>query len=245
MSILLILLAALCGLALGVLSGRLAIAYDRALAAGSEPDASTLLRALPAAARRAAATGKTGATPGHGTISARGARAYMLAGALILGAAWSWACLWHGWSAHFLFLALACTLMCALAQIDWRTGLLPDALNYPLLALGLGAAAWQVSGIPLPAAIQGALLGYGFLWLLTWLFKIIRQVEGMGRGDFKLAAAIGACGGSYDLVTVLFLASLGGVLFGMAHQRTWRPTGAYPFGPFLAGAGMLVLLSGG
>jgi hypothetical protein len=63
----------------------------------------------------------------------------MLAGALILGAAWSWACLWHGWSAHFLFLALACTLMCALAQIDWRTGLLPDALNYPLLALGLGA----------------------------------------------------------------------------------------------------------
>jgi len=245
LSILQILPAALCGLVLGILSGRFAVAYDHALAAGSEPNASTLLRALLSATQRTATTGKVGALSGHGTISSHSARAYVLTGALILCAAGFWACLQHGWGMHFLFLAIACTLMCCLAQIDWRTGLLPDALNYPLLVLGLSAAAWQVSGISLPAAIQGALLGYGFLWLLTWLFKIIRKVEGMGRGDFKLAAAIGACGGSYDLVTVLFLASLGGVLFGMVHQRTWRPTGAYPFGPFLAGAGMLVLLSGG
>ncbi|TEA80185.1 prepilin peptidase [Allopusillimonas ginsengisoli] len=218
-------MAALLGVLLGVWSARLAQAYEQALANGHPADAATLKQAFKASLRQSARA----AAPS----------------ALILAAVLFWACLQHGWSLYFLALSFAAFVLCSLALIDWRTGLLPDALNYPLLAAGLLVAAWPTTHLVLYSAILGAALGFGFLWLLTWMFRLIRQVDGMGQGDFKLAAALGAWCGAYNLLIVLFLASLAGVLFSMWHQRTLRPTGAYPFGPFLAGAGLFVLLAAG
>ncbi len=218
-------LAALAGVLLGIWSARLAQAYEQALANGCPANAATLRLAFKASLR----TRARAAVPS----------AFILAIILFL------ANLQHGWSPYFLALCLASFVLCSLALIDWRTGLLPDALNYPLLAAGLLIAALPIHYVELYSAILGAALGFGFLWLLTWVFRQIRQVDGMGQGDFKLAAALGAWCGAYNLLTVLFLASLGGVLFSMWHQRTLRPTGAYPFGPFLAGAGLLVLLAAG
>lgn len=218
-----VVLAAVLGALLGLWSARLAHAYDQGLAAGEQPNVHLLTAAL--------------------KKSRQGPARAAAPSALILALSLAWACMRHGWSVYLVTLACAAFVLCALALIDWRTGLLPDALTYPLIAVGILVAALPISHLPLYAAILGAVVGFCFLWLLTSIFRLIRNVDGMGRGDFKLAAALGAWCGVYNLLTVLFLASLAGVLFSMWHQRTLRPSGAYPFGPFLAGAGLIVLLN--
>nr|WP_156901262.1 A24 family peptidase [Azohydromonas australica] len=146
--------------------------------------------------------------------------------------------------AALLWCAVAAALLAA-ALIDWDTTLLPDALTLPLLWAGLVAAAlgWT---LPLPQALWGAVAGYLSLWSVYWLFKLVTGKEGMGYGDFKLMAALGAWFGAWMIVPMLLMASLLGAVVGIGMKLTHslREGGYVPFGPFLAGAGLVVLLAG-
>jgi len=143
-----------------------------------------------------------------------------------------------------LWCAFAATLF-ALALIDWDTTLLPDALTLPLLWAGLIAAAlgWT---IPLSSALWGAVAGYLSLWLVYQLFKLATGKEGMGYGDFKLLAALGAWLGWPMLVPIILAASALGAVVGIAMKfgGALREGRYVPFGPFLAGAGIAVMLIG-
>jgi leader peptidase (prepilin peptidase)/N-methyltransferase len=139
----------------------------------------------------------------------------------------------------------AAAALVALAAIDWDTTVLPDALTLPLLWAGLAAAAlgWT---IPLPTALWGAAAGYLSLWSVYWLFKLTTGKEGMGYGDFKLLAALGAWLGWQAIVPILLMASVIGAVVGIAMKMsaTLREGRYVPFGPFLAGAGLVVMLAG-
>lgn len=139
----------------------------------------------------------------------------------------------------------------ALAVIDWRSGLLPDRLTLGLLWLGL---LFQVitQQIPLEQAVLGAMVGYTLLWSLFQIHHKLTGRRGMGYGDFKLTAALGAWVGVQALFTVLWLASLLALLaftgylgwHRLTHRHTQRPIGRLrlPFGPYLALAGWWVLM---
>lgn len=139
----------------------------------------------------------------------------------------------------------------ALAVIDWRTGLLPDRLTLGLLWLGL---LFQVitQQIPLEQAVLGAMVGYTLLWALFQAHYRLTGRRGMGYGDFKLTAALGAWVGWQALFTVLWLASLLALLAfigylgwrRLTNQHSQRPIGQLrlPFGPYLALAGWWVLM---
>lgn len=133
----------------------------------------------------------------------------------------------------------------ALAGIDWDTTLLPDSITLPLLWSGMIAAAlgWTV---PLPQALWGAVLGYMSLWSVYWFFKKATGKEGMGQGDFKLLAALGAWLGWSMILPIVLGASLLGAVVGIAMKlRGALREGRYvPFGPFLAGGGVVVMLAG-
>lgn len=143
-----------------------------------------------------------------------------------------------------LWCAVAAVLL-ALALIDWDTTLLPDNMTLPLLWAGLVAAGlgWTVS---LPTALWGAVAGYVSLWSVYWLFKLTTGKEGMGYGDFKLLAALGAWLGWQMIVPILLLASVIGAVVGIAMKlaATLREGRYVPFGPFLAGAGLVVMFAG-
>lgn len=136
-------------------------------------------------------------------------------------------------------------LLVTAAAIDWDTTLLPDTLTGPLLWGGLVAAAlgWT---LPLPSAVAGAVAGYGALWLIFWAFKLATGKEGMGAGDFKLLAGIGAWLGWGALIPVALAASLVGIGAWVCLKATGglRDGGYVPFGPFLAGGALAVLLAG-
>jgi len=139
----------------------------------------------------------------------------------------------------------AAAMLVALAAIDWDTTVLPDALTLPLLWAGLVAAAlgWTIS---LQTALWGAAAGYLSLWSVYWLFKLTTGKEGMGYGDFKLLAALGAWLGWQAIVPILLVASVIGAVVGivMKMSATLREGRYVPFGPFLAGAGLFVMLAG-
>ena len=133
----------------------------------------------------------------------------------------------------------------ALTGIDLDTQLLPDSLTLPLLWIGLGINIFDIWA-PLAAAVTGAIMGYGCLWCVYWLFKLITGKEGMGYGDFKLLAALGAWFGWQAVPLILLLSSLVGATLGiiiLVLKRKGRDT-PLPFGPYLAGSGMLVLFYG-
>ena len=135
----------------------------------------------------------------------------------------------------------------ALAVIDQETGLLPDDLTLPLLWSGL---LLNLSGtfVPLQDAVLGAVAGYLSLWLVYWAFKLITGKEGMGFGDFKMYAAVGAFLGWKMLPLVILLSSLVGLAFGAAQMFAAR--GRYEggfrfhFGPYIAIAGVIALYWG-
>ncbi len=136
-------------------------------------------------------------------------------------------------------------ILVAASGIDWRTTLLPDDLTLPLLWLGLGLSLIPVFVNPADA-ILGAIVGYLSLWTVFWAFKLLTGKEGMGYGDFKLLAAIGAWCGVSAILPVLLLSSLVGAILGVAAiliQGRDRAT-PIPFGPYLAVAGWLQLVSG-
>jgi len=134
-------------------------------------------------------------------------------------------------------LVLTWTLVAA-SGIDVRTQLLPDQLTLPLLWLGLLLSLLPVFITP-AAAIVGAAAGYLSLWSVFWLFKLATGKEGMGYGDFKLLAALGAWMGAMSLLPIILLSSLIGALVGgamLAMRGQGRDT-PIPFGPFIAAAG--------
>ncbi len=141
-------------------------------------------------------------------------------------------------------LVLSWTLL-ALSMIDFDHQLLPDQITLPLLWVGL-LANFFGTFTTLESAVLGAMCGYLALWSVYWLFKLATGREGMGYGDFKLLAALGAWLGWQMIPMILLLSSLVGAIFGVTailiggHERS-KPI---PFGPYLAAAGWLALLWG-
>ena len=136
-------------------------------------------------------------------------------------------------------------MLVALAGIDFRTQLLPDQLTFPLLWLGLLLSLLPMFVLP-GRAILGAALGYLSLWSVYWLFKLLTGKEGMGYGDFKLLAALGAWMGPGALLPVVLLSSLVGAIIGgllIALRRHGREV-PMPFGPFIAMAGWIWFVAG-
>ena len=136
-------------------------------------------------------------------------------------------------------------LLIAMSCIDADTQLLPDDLTYPLLWCGLLINLCGTFA-PLPDAVIGAAAGYLTLWSIYWLFKLLTGKEGMGYGDFKLLAALGAWLGWKMLPMIVLLSSLVGAVVGIAlsvFSKRGRDN-PIPFGPYLAAAGMLALLFG-
>ena len=137
-------------------------------------------------------------------------------------------------------------VLVALALIDWDTTLLPDNLTLPLLWAGLLASALQWIAVPLFDSVLGAAAGYLSLWMVYWGFKLATGKEGMGFGDFKLYAALGAWFGWQALVPLILLSSVVGAVVGVAMKFSsgLREGGYIPFGPFLVGAGLIAMVFG-
>jgi leader peptidase (prepilin peptidase)/N-methyltransferase len=156
-------------------------------------------------------------------------------------------CAWHwGINPRGACWAAFVTVLLALSVIDWQTTLLPDDLTQPLVWGGLMASALGWLDLPLSHSVWGAVLGYGSLWFVATAFACITGKQGMGAGDFKLFAALGAWLGPLALLPTIMLASLSGAVVGLALKLTHRlgNEGYVPFGPFLAIAGLTVALLG-
>ena len=143
---------------------------------------------------------------------------------------------WCGFSAALL----------ALALIDWDTTFLPDSNTLPLPLAGLIPSGLQWTSVPLQQSLWGAVAGYMSLWLIFWAFKLATGKEGMGYGDFKLFAALGAWFGWQALVPIILMASVVGAVIGIALKinSKLREGGYVPFGPFLALAGLTAMIFG-
>ena len=157
---------------------------------------------------------------------------------------------WCGWTWGLTPVALAwCAFsaaIVALAMIDWDTTLLPDDITLPLMWAGLIAAALQWIPVALSTSFWGAVAGYLSLWLVYWVFKLVTGKEGMGYGDFKLFAALGAWFGWQALIPIILMASVIGAVIGIAMKFSsgLREGGYVPFGPFLAIAGLTAMIFG-
>ena len=176
----------------------------------------------------------------HTPISARYPAVEALSGALSVFAA-----LHFGFGAAGLgALALVWTLL-ALTFIDLDTQLLPDSLTLPLLWLGLLLNLFGTYA-SLKSAVIGAVAGYLSLWSVYWLFKLLTKKEGMGYGDFKLLAALGAWMGWQMLPLIILLSSLVGAVIGIVMILAARHGRNHPipFGPYLAGGGLIALFWG-
>ncbi len=145
-----------------------------------------------------------------------------------------------------LWCAMGAVLL-TLALIDWDTTVLPDVLTLPLLWAGLVTAAlgW-LPGLTLLQSLWGAAAGYLSLWSVYMLFKLATGKEGMGFGDFKLLAALGAWLGWQAILPIVLMASVLGAVIGLVMKAmgALREGRFVPFGPFLAGGGLVVMLAG-
>lgn len=157
---------------------------------------------------------------------------------------------WCGWQWGLSGQALAWSAfsacLLALACIDWDTTLLPDDITLPLIWAGVCAAALGLIETSLPDAVWGAVGGYLSLWLVYWAFKLVTGKEGMGYGDFKLFAAMGAWFGWQGLVPMILLASVIGAVVGtvIKYRGELRENNYIPFGPFLAISGLTAMVFG-
>ena len=169
--------------------------------------------------------------------------AYQHVGAMIAGAvALAALALALGPSLQLLLASVFALSLLTLALIDARLYVLPDLITLPLMWLGL-LINTQEHFAPVAAAVLGAIIGYLSLWTIYWLYKLLRNKEGMGYGDFKLSAAIGAWLGWQAMPSVVLVAALtalctAAVLLLAGRLRIEQPM---PFGPFLAFAGFLTM----
>lgn len=146
----------------------------------------------------------------------------------------------------FAWAALACLLI-AQFFIDFDTQLLPDDLNYLILWLGLIASAIGWTSVPIKSAVWGAVFGYLSLWTVYQVHYRLTGKQGMGHGDFKLLAGLGAWFGAEYLVALILLSSIVGSVIGGSLLLAGRLANRdipIPFGPFLAGAGLLAMAVG-
>jgi leader peptidase (prepilin peptidase)/N-methyltransferase len=153
---------------------------------------------------------------------------------------------WHyGVSWETLAMLVLTWGLLAMSLIDADHQLLPDTLVLPLLWLGLILNSFGLFA-SLSDALWGAVMGYMSLWLVFWLFKLITGKDGMGYGDFKLLAMLGAWGGWQILPLTILLSSLVGAVLGMIMLRVQRNSLSQPipFGPYLALAGWIALIWG-
>ncbi len=154
--------------------------------------------------------------------------------------------MWHfGPTGQALAAIVMIWALVALFMIDADTQLLPDQITLPLLWLGLllNLQGWFA---PLADAVIGAAAGYLSLWSVYWIYKLVRGREGMGYGDFKLMGALGAWFGWQALPALILMSSIVGAVLGGAMllvQRKGSHT-AFPFGPYIAGAGLIILFFG-
>ncbi len=150
-----------------------------------------------------------------------------------------------GFGAQALTALVLVWALVALTLIDFDTQLLPDSITQPLLWLGLMVNSFGVF-TDLRSALAGAVAGYLILWSVYWLFKLVTKKEGMGYGDFKLLAALGAWLGWKSLPIIILLSSVVGAAVGVGLiilARRGREV-PIPFGPYLAGGGLIALLKG-
>ena len=160
-----------------------------------------------------------------------------LAGVLAFASIWQ-----HGLTLPGIGAVLLCLALITLAFIDMDTQLLPDDITLPLLWAGL---LLNLAGgfVSLQDAVVGAVAGYLLLWSIYWVFKLLTGKEGMGYGDFKLLGALGAWFGWQAIPAIILLASVVGAAVGIALMLFARHgrDNPIPFGPYLAGAGVLTL----
>ena len=158
-----------------------------------------------------------------------------------LSSTWYW-----GFNATGFCWAGFITTLLALSVIDWQTTLLPDDLTQALVWGGLMACALGWLPLPLSQSVWGAVIGYASLWSIATVFERLTGKQGMGAGDFKLLAGLGAWLGPLALLPVVMLASLSGASVGLILKFTHRlrSDGYVPFGPFLAMAGLVVAVLG-
>ena len=164
----------------------------------------------------------------------------LLTSLLFVACVWKFGFGWKGFGAMLLS-----GFLVALSGIDLRTRLLPDQLTLPLMWLGLVASLDNLF-IPAKPALLGAIAGYVSLWSVWWLFKQLTGKEGMGHGDFKLLAALGAWVGLKGILPIILLSSVVGAVIGsawLAYKGRDRAT-PIPFGPYLAIAGWIVFFWG-
>ena len=159
----------------------------------------------------------------------------LLTGLLFLACAWQFGFGWKVFGAMLLT-----SFLVALSGIDLRTRLLPDQLTLPLMWLGLVAASDNLY-MPTKPALLGAMAGYLSLWSVYWVFKQLTGKEGMGHGDFKLLAALGAWTGLAGVLPTILLSSLVGAVVGSIWLAAKGKDSAtpIPFGPYLAIAGWI------
>ncbi|WP_374556746.1 A24 family peptidase [Thermomonas sp.] len=173
-------------------------------------------------------------------ISAQYPLVELLTGLLFLACALRFGFGWQAFGAMLLT-----SYLIALSGIDLRTRLLPDQLTLPLLWLGMTAAVENLY-VGQKAAILGAMAGYLSLWSVYWVFKQLTGKEGMGHGDFKLLAALGAWMGLAGILPTILLSSLVGAIVGsiwLAAKGRDKAT-PIPFGPYLAIAGWISFMWG-
>ena len=159
---------------------------------------------------------------------------------LCVASVWQFGFGWQGFGA----IVLSCFLV-ALSGIDLRTQYLPDSLTLPLLWLGLIASTDNLY-MPAKPALIGAALGYLSLWSVCWVYKQFTGKQGMGHGDFKLLAALGAWCGWQGVLPIILLSSLVGAVIGTLWLRLQKQDNStpIPFGPYLAIAGWIVFMWG-
>ena len=174
------------------------------------------------------------------SISTRYPLVELTCGLLSAYVAWHFGFTWQTGSMLLLTWGLL-----AMSLIDADHQLLPDALVLPLLWLGLIVNQFSLFASPADA-LWGAIAGYLSLWSVYWLFKLVTGKEGMGYGDFKLLAMLGAWGGWQILPLTILLSSLVGAVLGviMLRLRNAETSTPIPFGPYLAIAGWIALLWG-
>ena len=164
----------------------------------------------------------------------------LLTMALVLCCVWKFGFGWQGFGA----IVFTCFLV-ALSGIDLRTQLLPDQLTLPLMWLGLVAS---IDSLYMPAkpALVGAIIGYLSLWSVCWVFKQLTGKQGMGHGDFKLLAAMGAWFGLHGILPTILLSSLVGAIIGSIwlYAKGRDRATPIPFGPYLAIAGWITFFWG-
>ncbi|MHA3892578.1 prepilin peptidase [Acinetobacter sp. GXMZU3951] len=149
----------------------------------------------------------------------------------------------YGPTIQMLFGLIFTYTLIALTFIDFDTQLLPDRYTLPLAALGLGINSYAIYVSP-TTAIWGYLIGFLCLWIVYYLFKIITGKEGMGYGDFKLLAALGAWMGPLMLPLIVLLSSLVGAIIGIILLKVRKENQPFAFGPYIAIAGWIAFLWG-